>query len=120
MSDNWVHEMRIVIGRNIAAKVSDYVKAKYGEGLEPDEWLKYWADVIDFAIGEFFAQETRQEINERKQFMSAHSLISYLEELVSWYGKRDVDTDGLLPADQQDVEIANAMSLLDVLKGNWG
>ncbi len=110
--------MSIFVCRNISAKVSDYVKAKYGEGLEPDEWLRYWNDVIGFALGEFFYQETQQELNEKKQSMSAHSLTLHLDELVRWYAKRDPENDEILPPDQQEAEVANAITILDRLKGS--
>jgi len=36
--------------RNDAARLSDYVSAKYGESFVPDEWLAYWMDVWFFIL----------------------------------------------------------------------
>lgn len=40
---------------------------------------------------------------------AAPDLLSSLERFVVWHGKRDRETDALLPIEQQDIEIGAAM-----------
>ena len=44
-------------------------------------------------------------------------LLAALENMVAWSGKRGGDDDALLPADQQDQEVAQAMRAIAKAKG---
>ena len=44
-------------------------------------------------------------------------LLAALENMVAWNGKRGGDADALLPADQQDKEVAQAMRVIAKAKG---
>lgn len=49
---------------------------------------------------------------------AAPDLLAALENMVAWNGKRGGDDDALLPADQQDKEVAQAMRA--IAKANGG
>lgn len=48
---------------------------------------------------------------------AAPDLLAALENMVAWSGKRGGDGDALLPADQQDQEVAQAMRAIAKAKG---
>jgi hypothetical protein len=58
------------------------------------------------------AQSKNAEIEKLKA-----DLLAALEEMVNWSGKRGGDDDALLPADQQDKEVAQAMQAIARAKG---
>lgn len=82
--------------------LSDEIAAKQGRYVATKE-IRAELDAVEAANAHLVA--------------AAPELFSALEDMVRWHGKRDIATDELLPPEQQDNEVANAMRALAKAEG---
>lgn len=93
----------------------------YGGDLNPGTWLALrWGAVNDCVVVlkisedhtpvNYYELVKKYTLRPQVQF---RELAEALSNLVKWHGKRHDITDELLPAGQQSLEIARAMSLVN-------